>query len=1028
MVLSKPLIQLHPLIIAMLARRAKLSIDIPSRCVDLCTSTVNKLLVTVKDKLESNHNFEASQTFKMFFLIPLICHTNFGTMSLDSDGQKLSNRESLRRKLGLINDNKWEDFTAHSLGLIGAQTRPKKSNGRQKPKQKVDDTGFTALENKVIYLCSKGDFSKAYSILFPNSPAPMNENTLNKLADLHPHEETTTQWEAELWEFMSDSKIVIPENLVRDYIHKSDHLVGPGPSNTTIDSWKAMMGSPRSIEGAKFVTNLTWLQNVMANDKLPEGMAALLQFSSLIALDKGEGKVRPIAMGETLRKMNASLILKVSDVKVKEIFKGAQFGMESMGIEKIIHSINLVRGEHKDWDTISLDHKNAFNLVSRSVISTKLLMHFPEVFNYFRTYYFNAASLLMSDPETLQVYEFFSCVGVQQGDPMGGFLFNVATLAHIRRMIEIIKEGICLAQHDDINAVGPFDRCVEMLKYAIRCGHEYGLHIQPAKTVVMLGVCESLEESLERLKVYQAILEIPDENVGRCIKIHPDNADNDSNLPAVRRAYGVRILGTPIGSPEFIHDWLDVKLAEVKKEANVLLSSISHVQVQWSLIYYCLRNKVNHLFRTISPRYTQSFKIDFDNLLRKVNQSHLGIVLTDIAWTQFKLSFQEGGNGIGDSTSIALAGFIASSFSCFTTVKEICHNPDMLIVDSSLSPWISDIWESVVELNGKISCDRLTISDLHLLSGPGMQKRLSDLLEIKISSEFLSSTSTIHDRARKLSVRCSESGGFLRATPNPKVTWMSNDEWITAIKLRLGLPLHFIKPNCKCICKGNPTVDLYGHHFFTCKHGGERHKTHDEITAQFFVLAKSGGLACSMEPPLDASQCSRRADIVIRNPDIQRVKDFKHFPPNIDLFGDIKVSFPTAQSYVDKGSHSKPGLTADLAYKQKISKYNPRNLDILQGRSFLPISIESYGRFHPLVKPFIGALCVKAAAISGVPASILSNYWINRISIVLQKNISNMMLSRVDRIVHADMSFVANNPKLCAPSYDDLRHPHVRSF
>ena len=151
--------------------------------------------------------------------------------------------------------------------------------------------------------------------------------------------------------------------------------------------------------------------------------------------------------------------------------------------------------------------------------------------------------------------------------------------------------------------------------------------------------------------------------------------------------------------------------------------------------------------------------------------------------------------------------------------------------------------------NNSISCERLSVSDLHLLAGPSMQKKLSDLMDEKISSQFFKAPSSSHDKARKLSVRCSESGGFLRATPNPKVTWMTNDEWITAIKLRLGLPLHFIPFGCKLRCK--KVVDTQGYHFFSCKNGGEHHKTHDDLAAQIFSLGRSAGLSGKLEPLLN---------------------------------------------------------------------------------------------------------------------------------------------------------------------------------
>jgi hypothetical protein len=253
---------------------------------------------------------------------------------------------------------------------------------------------------------------------------------------------------------------------------------------------------------------------------------------------------------------------------------------------------------------------------------------------------------------------------------------------------------------------------------------------------------------------------------------------------------------------------------------------------------------------------------------------------------------------------------------------------------------------------------------------------------------------------------------------------MSNDEWTTAIRLRLGLPLSFIPHNCTCICKKK--VDLQGYHFFTCKHGGERIALHNDICTQFFAIARSAGIAGKLEPPLHTPTGAHRADIALFNPELQRLPEYKNHPPNSDIIGDIKVSFPCADSYISKGSHSKAGFTAAEAYGQKISKYN--RLDVVQGRVFIPISIESFGRFHPSVKPLISAMCSKASSISGVSRSVLSNYWINRISVILQKNISKMLLSRVDKIVSKDLSLQSSFPKYGLPSFDDLKHPRIRAF
>ena len=734
-------------------------------------------------------------------------------------------------------------------------------------------------------------------------------------------------------------------------------------------------------------------------------------------------------MGETLRKMNASLILQVILAESKEVFKGVQYGMESMGTEKILHSINLIRDRHKDWDTICLDQKNAFNLIKRAAICTKLSTHFPHVLNYFRTFYFNSASLLMSDSATSSVYEFFSCLGVQQGDPLGPFLFNLGSLDHMRRLIEIVDVGICPAFFDDINCVAPFDNGVAMLKYSVNNGRECGLNIQHGKTIILLGICASHEEAVGRKNTYRDILRISNEDADRCIKIHPDNVPSECDKLPASKSYGAKILGVPVGSNDFINDWLTVKILELKREAEQLLKSVTSVQVQWNLIYYCLRNKVNHVFRVLPPRLTTVFVGKFESLMKSVYENHVGMPLTPSQWTQVKLSFDEGGNGLGDAFCTSIAGFIASSLSCFEVVKEITKDNDLFFDESSNSLWITDVWESVAIFNNNIVGDRFTIPELLLDSGPQLQHRLTKLMDSKLGFEFHNCSSTTPiDRARKLSVKCSESGGFLRATPNPNTTLMSNDEWITSIRLRLGLPLQFIPHNCQCVCKSRHKVDRQGYHFFDCKNGGERFDTHNELCKNIFILGCTAGLTGKVEPLLNHASSSRRGDFQLHSPHLSNLTEYRNCSPSADVIGDVKVSFPCSATYLRLGSHSKEGLTALDAYKKKVNKYTSNNLDLLQGRIFIPVSFESFGRFHPSVKPLIAALCAKAAMISGVSKSVLCNYWINRISVILQKNIARMMLSRVERIVSKSMPLHSSNPSYCVPSYADTRHPRIRTF
>lgn len=113
-----------------------------------------------------------------------------------------------------------------------------------------------------------------------------------------------------------------------------------------------------------------------------------------------------------------------------------------MGTEKILHSINLVSDRYKDKDTICLGQKNAFDIIKRASICTKLSTHFLHILNYLRTYNFNSASLLISDSATSSVHKSFWCLGVEKGDILSPFFCYLISFDHMRKLIEIVDGGI----------------------------------------------------------------------------------------------------------------------------------------------------------------------------------------------------------------------------------------------------------------------------------------------------------------------------------------------------------------------------------------------------------------------------------------------------------------------------------------------------------------------------------------------------------------------------------------------------------
>ena len=102
-------------------------------------------------------------------------------------------------------------------------------------------------------------------------------------------------------------------------------------------------------------------------------MSRFLAGASLIALNKiKEGcppDIRPIAVGETLRRLAGKCVCALLKDKAAEFFQPLQLGVACRaGAENIAHGVRRGIEEHwmdEDFVVFKVDMQNAFNVVSR---------------------------------------------------------------------------------------------------------------------------------------------------------------------------------------------------------------------------------------------------------------------------------------------------------------------------------------------------------------------------------------------------------------------------------------------------------------------------------------------------------------------------------------------------------------------------------------------------------------------------------------------------------------------------------------
>jgi hypothetical protein len=96
------------------------------------------------------------------------------------------------------------------------------------------------------------------------------------------------------------------------------------------------------------------------------------------------------------------------------------------------------------------------------------------------------------------------------------------------------------------------------------------------------------------------------------IHIHPSDYElsslDDSFQSVFREKYGAKVLGSFIGSPEFIAQKLNQKLQSLEEEAEKVIGC-SNIQQRYIFTRYCFGQKINHILRTTDLHLTEDFAL-----------------------------------------------------------------------------------------------------------------------------------------------------------------------------------------------------------------------------------------------------------------------------------------------------------------------------------------------------------------------------------------------------------------------------------
>jgi hypothetical protein len=940
--------------------------------------------------------------WKKYFLLPTIVFDNLGSPSTKAMKDNMADR------LRLLEADSWESFT---LGTFS----------QYKPHITLDtsvEEHTNYVHKRCLKLVEQGLVGKAAKTLNREfQPLPTPEETFIKLLEKFPPGQSSisrNEWIDLLTCRVPDDtpKIDVSVDTITDIIYRLDRHVRPGTDKIRNEHLKALCGPPNSSDPneAEFRRVYTAVINRIINAELPDEVQYMYRDIDCFAVPKGNLDVRPIGANILDRKIASTAFLRSIRDFNRSHFEGLQCATENLGMEKIIHSFRVASEQFPDKDIFSMDGKNAHNILDRGIMMREILKHHPAILPFVRMIYGqNSKAWFIGQANGINFID--SSLGLHQGDVLASWLYSMGTLPFVQQISALLNDipndDFVKFYFDDGTICADFDKMVKAIQLILRVGPSFGYRLNLKKGCYLMARC-GRQEYLRRRHVLVNLGLSPD-----IIRPHP--ADTVLTDVIVNDQYGFDLLGSFIGSDDYIRCQLDKKLEVLRREADMLIA-LPHLQSRALILRMSFSLKINHLLRSTYPSLVNNLTSEFELLKLRVLSSIVPSAgapdnMRDWFKTQVAFRVTEGGLGLGNTEETYVASYAASIAECFRFVNKTIPSFSLRACDTRQYEEVQhclrviSAWDPEQPL---LTCEDLLNIVASKKSGQTVQGILTDSFHKHSVGQFIEALKrNAKHLAWFISLKDSSAGQWLLNAPKSDSFRFSDEEFRIALCRRFRLPQHDIITGSRCSCKHKPLLDCFGDHLVTgCGRDGCRKDTHNAVVLCVKDLASVAGIKARLEE----QHCFREAfpdnglkgDLSLWNvPDAVFPKTvcdatITHVAPGSMGTRDIGLSVADAL---------RPGRAAKKSMDQKNRKYSA--ISAANNLEFQPLVFETTGRIESGTMCFLKRLISRMAHGDDRLLSIYTSYWMSRISCCLQKYMARAIICR-STIINGAFTSVTN--------------------
>ena len=517
-----------------------------------------------------------------------------------------------------------------------------------------------------------------------------------------------------------------------------------GATKADADIWKHILCS--KVFGKlsdDLAEEVAGLARRLCTEAIPHCAINLLFDGRLVALRKEDNRVRPIGIGETLRRIIGKSVAKVTggDVQTAGGLLQTCTGLEA-GIEAAIHAMARTWRDDSCEAVLLIDAENAFNSLNRAAALHNTKRKCPPLYQYLENSYQQPAKLHLGDGSFILSKE-----GVTQGDNEAMAMYAISTRG-LQDDLKAAEPDVAQAWFADDNAAGAGIISLKSYWDTLNdIGPPYGFHPKASKCVLIIKDAAMREQA-------EAVF------AGTGVRI---TTEGDRHIGAVlgSEAFKTRFVTAKVG--KWVQDVAELaKIAE--EEPQCALSAFNcGLSQRWSFLQRTVSG-IGELFNPLE-----------DAIRQQLIPALIGRHVSDLERRLLALPYRHGGLGIRNPTLTAQPEYDAS---CRVTE----------------------------DLSALIYQQETDVSKLDTGAVKEKKSEVQTAKEALLKNETKEIAALLDEKQRKIFVCASEKGAssWLSALPLKKLGYVLNkQEFRDAICLRYGWQIPQTPTYCGCGSKND---------------------------------------------------------------------------------------------------------------------------------------------------------------------------------------------------------------------------------